>query len=125
MDNDRFIPGTHPDDISQHIYFCLDKKHDSAHKQFDAIFDYTNQPAAKHGGARFGGFSLALPDDSVFYNISYHGDCDGWKRHIEKGAEILNTALAKIETDKFIVSDGRIFELSECIPNFDYNSKLS
>jgi len=46
--------------------------------------------------------------------MSYHGDLVGWGKDIEEGAKGLGLLLAYIESDKFIISDGRSFPLSEC-----------
>lgn len=48
----------------------------------------------------------------------YHGDLVGWKKDIEEGADGLNLLLAKIEGKQFIISDGRVFLLSECKVEF-------
>lgn len=56
---------------------------------------------------------------SMFHAIGYHGDLEGWRKDIEAGAQAMHLLLARIEGDKFVVSDGRLFPLSECKIEFD------
>jgi len=55
----------------------------------------------------------------MFHAIGYHGDLEGWRKDIEAGAQAMHLLLARIEGDKFVVSDGRLFPLSECKIEFD------
>jgi len=64
------------------------------------------------------GCYLTLPDDSIFHAVGYHGDLAGWKQDIETGATEQNIALARIDGNKLVVSDGRVFALSDCKATF-------
>ena len=116
---DKTIPGTVPVDGLEFVYFC-DNGHSSASEQFYALTNYTNPPHAQCGGSSLDGCRLTLPDRSIFHAIGYHGDITGWRQDIKEGAIGLNVVLARIDADKIIVSDGRIFKLSSCIPKYDW-----
>ena len=116
---DETIPGTNEVAGLEFVYFC-DDGHNSVSEQFDALTQYTNPPNAQYGGAILDGCSLILPDGTTFHAVTYHGDLRGWRKDIRKGAKGLNITLARIDTDKIIVTDGRIFNLTECMPKFDW-----
>jgi hypothetical protein len=59
-----------------------------------------------------------LPDGSIFHAIEYHGDIEGWRQDIEEGAAEQKITLARIEADKLVISDGRVFDLSACTAKF-------
>ena len=73
------------------------------------------QPRAKNGGMGSAGVNLTLPDDSIFYAIDYDSDLHGWNEDIAEIAAGLSLVLAQIDGDKFNVSDGRVFPLSDCV----------
>ena len=116
---EEIIPGSVLDDRKEYIYFCDDGRN-SAEELFDALTQYTNPPNAQSGGAGFNGISLTLPDGSVFFAIYYHGDIPGWRKDIEAGASGLGVTLARIADGKIVVDDGRVHDLSECIPMFPW-----
>ena len=115
---DGTIPGAVLVDGKEVVYFCNDGQRPWS-KQFDAITTYSNPPHVQNGGANAGGWNLTLPDGSIFYAITYHGDLAGWRQDIEEGAAGLNITLARIDGDKFVVSDGRVFALSDCVLKLD------
>ena len=115
---DETIPGIVPIDGVEFVYFCDDGS--SASDRFDTLAQCMNPPHAKFGGFSLDGCSLALPDGSVFHAIGYHGDIAGWSQDFEEGAAMLKIALARIDADRIIVSDGREFSISACIPKFDW-----
>jgi hypothetical protein len=115
---DTVIPGAVPVAGRGVVYFSHEGQRPWS-KQFDAITTYSNPPHAQHGGVGAAGLNLALPDGSVFYAIDYHGDLAGWRQDIEEGATGLNITLARIDGDKFVVADGRVFALSDCVLKLD------
>jgi len=118
---DETIPGTVDVEGLEFIYFSDDGVIPVG-SQFDALTQYTNPPYAQRGGAILDGCSLTLPDGSTFHAIVYHGDIHGWRQDIMEGARGLNITLARIDTDKIIIADGRIFNLTECMPKFDWKN---
>ena len=115
---DGTVPGTVPVDGVEIVYFCDDGR-SSKRKQFDALTTHTNHCHTQRGGANTRGCALTLPDGSIFHAIGYHGDIAGWRQDIEEGAAGLKIALARIDGDKLIISDGRVIALSDCTAKFD------
>jgi hypothetical protein len=112
------IPGTVPVEGVEVVYFCDDGR--TMLEQFEALASsYRNPRHAQYGGMNERGCRLTLPDDSIFHAIGYHGDIEGWRKDIEEGAAEQKITLAKIDGDKFVISDGRVFELSGCAVKFD------
>ncbi|CNI82179.1 Uncharacterised protein [Yersinia rohdei] len=99
------------------IYFSDDGKN-TPKKQFNDLIDSVEPRNAKSGGRNAEGCNITLPDGQLFYAMGYHGDIEGWRKDIEAGAKRLGLFLAHIEGDRFIVSDGRSFALSECTIEF-------
>ena len=118
MKFDETIPGTVPIDGAEIVYF-RDNGLLPRIEQFHALTGYTEHPHAQNGGVSTYGCRLFLPDGSVFHAIGYHGDIQGWRKDIEEGAAGLNIPLARIDADKIIVSDGRVFDLSACVVKFE------
>jgi len=116
--HDKTIPGSVSIDGKEFVYYCDDGRN-PVRKQFSALTQYTNPPHAQRGGVTSQGCSLVLPDGSIFHAIAYHGDLAGWRQDIEEGAAGLKVALAKIDADKIVLSDGREFELSACTAKFE------
>ena len=121
---DETITGTVPVEGVEVVYFHDgNDRYSTVGDQFFNLTNYTNPPYAQFGGINLDGCSLTLPDGSVFYAIRYHGDIEGLWKDIEEGAMALHLTLARIDSDKLIISDGRIFELSECIARFAWKEK--
>lgn len=97
------------------VVYIADNGRQSWAKQFDAVMSYSCQPRAQHGGMGSAGVGLTLPDGSIFFAIDYNGDLLGWREEIEEIAAGLSLILAQIDGDKFVVSDGRVFPLSDCV----------
>ena len=111
------IPGTVLRDSAEIVYFCDDGR--TLLEQFKALASSYRSPRhAQRGGMTRYGCRLSLPDGTVFRAVGYHGDIEGWRQDIEEGAAEQKIALARIEADKLIISDGREFALSECTAEF-------
>jgi hypothetical protein len=110
------IPGTVSVKGSEIAYFCDGS---SEGERFHDLTMYSKPSHAQRGGVNTRGCHLTLPDGSIFHAIGYHGDIAGWRQNIEEGATGLKIALARIEADRLIISDGRVFNLSECTAKFD------
>jgi len=111
------IPGAVPTNGVETVYFRDDGR--TMLEQFDALASsYKNPRHAQYGGMNEQGCSLTLPDGSTFHAVQYHGDISGWRQDIEEGAVAQKIALARIEADKLVISDGRVFELSACTAKF-------
>lgn len=114
----RVIPGTVAIEGKEFIYFADDGK-STVRKQFNALLSIVAPRHAASGGRTSQACRITLPDGQLFHAMSYHGDLEGWRKDIEAGAQALNLLLARIEGDMFVVSDGRLFPLSECKIEFD------
>jgi hypothetical protein len=110
------IPGTVPVEGVETAYFCDGSV---GGERFHELTLHSKPLHAQRGGVSGGGCHLTLPDGSIFHAIEYHDDIAGWRRDIEEGAAAQKITLAKIEGDKFVISDGRVFELSACTAKFD------
>lgn len=113
----RVIPGTAQVDGTEIVYFADDGRH-PFRKQFRVLTEYTNPPHAQSGGVNEQGCKITLPDGQLFHAIGYHGDLAGWRKDIEAGAQALGLLLARIDGDRFFVSDGRVIELTDCTIQF-------
>ncbi|WP_081075663.1 hypothetical protein [Burkholderia territorii] len=113
----RVVPGSVTVAGTEFVYFSDDGKH-PFRKQFKNLTEFTNPPHAQHGGVNERGCRIKLPDGRKFHAIGYHGDIEGWRLDIESGAKALNVLLARIDGERFIVSDGQTFELSQCEVEF-------
>lgn len=114
---ERTITGTVNIEGEAYVYFC-ENEYDSPSEQFYKLTGFVNPPHVKGGGVQTTNCRLVLPDNSIFHAITYRGDIEGWRRQIEEGAAGLNVVLAMIEDDKLVVSDGRVYDLCDCIPKF-------
>lgn len=109
----RTVPGLNPVEGVEFVYYQDDKKV-KPKKLFKSLLDGVNPRSAKKGGRVSDSCNVVFPDGSLFRAMSYHGDLEGWRRDIEVGAKILGLLLARIESDQFIISDGRSIPLSDC-----------
>lgn len=109
----RVIPGAVAVAGTEFVYFADDGKN-AFRKQFRALTEFADPPHASTGGVNERGCKIILPDGQLFHAIAYHGDVNGWRMDIESGAQALHLLLARIEGDKFLVSDGRTFALTDC-----------
>jgi len=110
------IPGTVPVEGVEHAYFC-----DGSAKgaRFHDLTSHSKPLHAQRGAVIGDGCHLTLPDGSIFHAVQYHGDIAGWWKDMEEGATEQKITLARIEADKLVISDGRVFALSECTAEFD------
>lgn len=115
---EKVIPGTVARKGRGVVYFSDDGKTD-VRVQFDRLTEGVNPRHATRGGMTSQGCRLWLPDGTLFHPVSYHGDVAGWRKDIEYGAKRLNLKLARVEGDRFVVSDGRSFSLADCRVEFD------
>ena len=109
----RQIPGTVAVEGTEIVYFSDDGKNKFC-KQFTNLTNYTNPPNATAGGATERGCKIYLPGGQLFHAISYHGDIEGWRKDIEVGAQALHLVLGRINGSQFIISDGRVYPLTDC-----------
>jgi hypothetical protein len=115
---EKVIPGTVVRQGREVVYFSDDGTGD-VRGQFSRLTKDISPRHAKHGGKTAQGCRLWLPDGTLFYPVSYHGDIEGWRQDIEAGARQLNLKLAKVDGDRIVVSDGRSFPLTDCRVEFD------
>ncbi|RXR08659.1 hypothetical protein [Pseudoxanthomonas composti] len=113
----RVIPGTESTSTREAVYFSDDGK-SKFRKQFKKITCFTEPPNATSGGINEAGCDITPPGGPLFHAVIYHGDLAGWRKDMEEGGKGLGLLLARVEGDKFVVSDGRSFPLSECTIEF-------
>ena len=107
------LPGIRPQDIGRVIYVLL-HGHTDSYEAFDEVISKVRPPIATHGAALVDDWLVKTPEGETFYPLFFHGDVEGWRRQIELGATQLGLKMAKVEDDKFAVSDGPVFLLSDC-----------
>jgi hypothetical protein len=114
------IPGTVPVEGVETAYFC-----DGSAKgeRFHDLMLRSKPLHAQRGSVYERGCHLTLPDGSIFHAAQYHGDIEGWRKDIEEGAAEQEITLARIDGDKLVISDGRVFDLSECTASVGWVSK--
>jgi len=113
---DGTIPGAVPVEGVEIAYFCDGS---AEGERFNDLTSHSNPRHAQRGAMYTYGCHLTLPDGSIFHAIGYHIDIADWRLDIEEGAAEQKIALARIDGDKFVVSDGRVFALSDCTAKFD------
>ncbi len=75
---------------------------------------FSSPPQATGGGVNERGCKITTKNGVLFHAIGYHGDIEGWRKDIETGARGLHLLLGVIDGDRFVVSDGESFQLSDC-----------
>lgn len=109
----RSIPGLNPVEGTEFVYYEDDGRN-RAKRQFDLLLDSAGAIVATSGGVVSDNCCISLPVGGVFHALSYHGDIVGWRTSVEVGANARGLLLARIDGNKFVISDGRSFSLSEC-----------
>jgi len=108
------LPGTEPGEADDTRYVSFDTSK-RPYDLFGAVVERISPPLIKQGMALLENFILTTPDGTAFYPLSYHGDPE-WPRQIELGAAELGLVTAKIgEGMNFVISDGRIFPIADCV----------
>lgn len=115
--DERIVPGTDGVSTREVAYFSDDGKN-KFRKQFKNITCFSEPPNATFGGIVEAGCDITPPGGPLFHAVIYHGDLCGWRKDIDEGASGLGLLLARIEGERFIISDGRSFPLSECKVEF-------
>lgn len=113
IDTERKIPGTSLVEGREYRYVSCSANTDIA-MLFKKVIREINPPLAKNGGAVNEGCKVILPSGECYFAVSYKGDIEGWRQQIEQGAIALELSIAKITQDKFLLSDGGEFLLSDC-----------
>lgn len=116
--DDPSLPGTRPREAGQVIYMILPAGADLV-VSFETVTSKVHPPIPKHGGALLKPWVIQTSDGENFYSIYFHGDVEGWRQQIEFGATQLGLNMAKVIDDKFILSGGPTFLLSECTITLD------
>lgn len=111
--DERKIPGATHVDGTEFLYFEDDGKNNRK-KQFNLLLDSAGTIAATSGGVVSDRCRITLPAGTVFSALSYHGDIAGWRAALEAGANARGLLLARVEGERFVISDGRSFPLSDC-----------
>ena len=116
--DDLALPGTRPRDAGKVIYVVLPAGADPS-DEFDRVTSRIDPPIPQSGAVLFDHWLVKTPAGGTFYPLYFHSDVDGWRQQIELGADQLGLEMAKVEGDKFMVADGSIFLLSECVVTLD------
>jgi len=109
----RVIPGTVAVAGFEFIYFS-DVGKNSPRDQFWNITGKADPPHLRDGDAHKRGGIIKILDGLSFHTMGYLGDLPGWRKQI---AQELNLLTATIKGNRFVISDGREFPLSECWSN--------
>lgn len=115
---DPMLPGTRPLDAGRVIFVFLPDYADSSH-EFDRVTSRIDPPIPTNGAVLFDQWLVKTPAGEIFYPLFFHGDVEGWRQQIELGATQLGRKMAKVEGDKFIISGGPAFLLSDCAVTLD------
>ena len=116
--DDWMLPGTRPQDAGNVIYVFL-PDHADPEQEFETVTKKINPPIPKNGAVTFYAWLVKTPAGEVFYPLYFRGDVESWHQQIQLGAAQLGLKMAKVEGDKFVVSDGPAFPLSDCAITFD------
>lgn len=115
IDREPVTPGTRPGEAEKVRYVSFDSsRNPNPFGLFGEVVERVKPILAKNGGVNETGYVARLPDGSTFYALRYHGDVAGWQAQIEQGAAQLGLLTGKIESDAFVISDGRSYLLSDC-----------
>ena len=112
------LPGTRAKDPGKVIYIYRQTDTNTS-ESFDKVVDVIDPPLFKEGAALLEWWLVTTPTGSTFYSVYFHGDLNGWRQQIEIGAKRLGLATARVEDDKFVVSDGSAFLLSDCLARME------
>ncbi|MCE9143581.1 hypothetical protein O1451_23415 [Bacteroides fragilis] len=82
---------------------------------FNKLTRFVQPPLPKGGGVSEEGCCITTPDGDKFYAVEYHFDILGWRKQIKQGASMLNLLTGIINNDNIELSDGRSYNLSDCI----------
>jgi len=116
--DDPMLPGLRPHDAGKVIFAFLPDYADPE-DEFHKVTSKIDPPIPKNGGVLFDSWLVKTPAGDVFYPLYFYGDVEGFRQQIELGATQLGLKMAKVEGDKFVVSGGPAFLLSECTVTLD------
>lgn len=113
--DDREIPGLTPVEWREYCYVSDDGSGRFLGKGlFQKLTDYSSSSLPESGGAITENCNLWLPSGELLHALSCKGDIDGWRRHFEQAAEALGLLIGRMVGGRIVLSDGRIFDLSDC-----------
>jgi hypothetical protein len=107
-------PGARPSRL-EHVRYVSFVRPAKPANVFDDVVWKVDPPIVQNGGITLEPWILTIPDGTPFYALEYNGDVTEWEQQIERGAELCGVLSARIEGEQFIVSDGRSYQLSECV----------
>jgi hypothetical protein len=119
------------------LYFADSGKKHKLRMRIRVLTHSIDPSIATHGSVTEVVRKITIPDGLMFHAFCYWGDLDGWRKSMETVAKTLGLLYAWIERDqsapsvynseylpktdkkyldnnKFVLSDGRSFMLSEC-----------
>jgi len=86
---------------------------------FHEFLDVTETlPLPAEGGCVEERVVVRTPDGLVFAGLSYRGDIEGWRRYVESIARHRHCLVALIQGNELACSDGRRYQLADCIRQF-------
>jgi len=116
--DDWMLPGARSSDAGKVIYVFLPNNADPF-QEFERVTSVVDPPIVKRGAVFFDAWLVKTPDGEIFYPLYFHGDLEGWRQEIERGATELGLKMAKLEGNKFMVSGGPTFLLTDCTVTLD------
>lgn len=115
-DAPRQIPGTNPPP-GRELRYVQYSGPDTFSKFFERLMHHA-PIVATHGGVMTGGCKLVLPSGDTYQAISYKGDLEGWRAHVQIGVAALEVLLAQVVDGKLVLADGSQVPLTECQATF-------
>lgn len=114
-----YIPGVLDRYWKEVRYFQDDGSGDSYLKQLGKLGAAALDVEVSGGAINGECCIISPPGTRCFFSLSYWKDLAGWRRRIEVAARRRGLLLARIDRDRFLMSDGQPYELPECIIWFD------
>ena len=115
---EQTLPGTKPGRSAEVRYVSFMRPSNPSNI-FEEVVWKVDPPIVRSGGVSLANWIVTIPDGTPFYPLEYHDDVAGWQLQIERGALECGVLSARIEEQKFVVSDGRSYLLSECVAEYE------
>jgi hypothetical protein len=111
------IPGVEIFEPREYRYILINENEKFENKTkgiFSKITTCHEEPLPE-GGILAEGFIIVTPNNEKYYGLSYRGNIEGWRKEIEKNAELDNRKFGKIiNKDIFWINDNTEYNLKDC-----------
>ena len=96
------------------VAYVQDDGRATGRAHFRMLLNAIGVPSATDGGIVSDPATIRTPDGRLLRAVSYRGDVNGWRSDVMRGADDLDLLLGRIVGDQLVLSDGSVFQLSEC-----------